>query len=130
MPRKYWGVLFYWIVLPVLVLINLSLGLVVLSRLNPVGWLGWMELGAGAFCCVVTGVLAAAGWSRSYWGTAMNRQVTRWRRMADVIFRWLEDVPVSPDAMRRLQGSLDNVISEEEREELAHQAGSVSKPHA
>src|SRR2546430_10855606 len=106
MPRKYWGVLFYWIVLPLLILINLSLGLVVLSRLNPVGWLGWMELVVGAFCCLVTGVLAAAGWSRSYWGAAMNRQVMRWRRMADVIFRWLQDVPVSPGAMKRLPGSL------------------------
>jgi len=113
MSPKSRGILFYWIALPLLTLINLGLGVLVLSRLNPGGWQGWMELSAGAFCCLVAGCLAAAGWSKSYWGSAMNRQVVRWRRMADVIFRWLEDVPVSPDAMKRLQGSLDDVIAED-----------------
>jgi len=113
MNRERGGALFYWVLLPLLTLVNLLLGVGLLVRLEPAGWEGWMELTAGALCCGVAGWLAAAGWSKSYWGAAMNSQVTRWSRMADVIFNWIEEAPVPPDAMRRLHGSLKDIIEDD-----------------
>jgi hypothetical protein len=66
-----------------------------------------LEVATGAFCCVVAGWLAAAAWSKSYWGSAMTRQITAWRQIADAIFAWLEEAPLPADALQRLKASLD-----------------------
>jgi len=102
--------LFYAFFLPLAVAVNLGLGLIVLSNLKPYDWLGWLELATGAFCCIVAGVLAATAWSRSYWGGAMGRQIAVWRQMADAIFRWLEEMQLSPESLQRLKRSLDEVV--------------------
>lgn len=72
--------------------------------------LNWLELGTGAFCCVVAGWLAAAAWSRYYWSRSMLRQVVIWRRLTDAFFSWLEDAPVPPDALRNLESSIEQVV--------------------
>jgi hypothetical protein len=100
---------FYAFFLPTAVVANLILGLIVLRELAPVGWTGWLELATGAFCCIVAGWLAAAAWSKSYWGRAMARQVAVWHNIADAIFAWLEEAPLSADALHRLKTSLDEV---------------------
>jgi hypothetical protein len=104
------GRFFYRVVVPVAVALNLGLGLVVLSTLQPTGWLGWLEVGTGAFCCVVAGWLAASAWSKSYWGSAMARQINVWRQIADAIFAWLEETPLPADALQPLKRSLDEVV--------------------
>jgi hypothetical protein len=103
------GRLFYQVFLPVAVAVNLGLGVAVLSNLRPDGWLGWLEVTSGAFCCVVAGWLAASAWSKSYWGSAMARQINVWRQIADAIFAWLEDAPLPAEALQRLKTSLDEV---------------------
>jgi hypothetical protein len=70
------GRLFYRVFLPIVVAVSLGLGVVILSNLRPDAWLGWLEVSTGAFCCVVAGWLAASAWSKSYWGSAMARQIT------------------------------------------------------
>ena len=107
--------LFYRVFLPLSVVLNLGLGLVVLNELRPDGWLGWLEVATGAFCCLVAGWLAAAAWSKSYWSAAMARQVTAWRQIADAIFVWLEEAPLPAEALQRLQGSLDEVATTQAR---------------
>ncbi|GAC1677954.1 MAG: hypothetical protein PVS3B2_20370 [Candidatus Dormibacteraceae bacterium] len=102
--------LFYRVFLPIAVTANLCFGIVVLSDLRPEGWLGLLELASGAFCCVVAGWLGAAAWSKSYWGAAINRQVETWRRIADAIFAWIEEVPLPAEALLRLKRSLDEVV--------------------
>ena len=102
--------LFYRVFLPLGVLTNLGLGVLILARLSPQGWSGWLEIATGAFCCVVAGWLAAAAWSKSYWNRTMTRQVTVWHEIADTFFRWLEDAPLPPDALRGLKSSLDKVV--------------------
>lgn len=102
------GRFFYSVFLPLAVALNLGLGVLILSNLRPASWLDWVVLGTGAFCCVVAGWLAASAWSRSYWGNAMNRQVNAWRQIADAIFEWLENAPVSADALLRLKRNLDD----------------------
>ena len=104
------GRFFYRVVVPIAVAMNLGLGLVVLSVLKPVGWLGWLEVGTGAFCCVVAGWLAASAWAKSYWGSAMARQINVWRQIADAIFAWLEEAPLPADALQPLKRSLDEVV--------------------
>jgi hypothetical protein len=104
------GRLFYRVFLPIAVAVNLGLGVIILSDLRPDGWLGWLEVATGAFCCVVAGWVAAAAWSKSYWGAAMARQITAWRQIADAIFVWLEDVPLPSDSLQRLKQSLDEVV--------------------
>lgn len=110
MPMKPSGRFFYWVFLPMAVLVNLGLGVLILSYLRPLDWTGWLEIGSGAFCCVVAGVLVATAWSRSYWAHAMSRQIAVWRQMADAIFRWLEDAPLPAEALQRLKRSLDEVV--------------------
>jgi hypothetical protein len=100
---------FYSVFLPIAIVANLILGLIVLSNLNPAGWTGLLELVTGAFCCIVVGWLAAAAWSKSYWGKAMTRQVAVWHKIADAIFAWLEEAPLSAEALNRLKTSLDEV---------------------
>ena len=102
--------LFYRVFLPIAVTANLCFGIVILGGLHPDGWLGLLELATGAFCCVVAGWLGAAAWSKSYWGAAITRQVETWRRIADAIFAWLEDVPLPAEALLRLKRSLDEVV--------------------
>jgi hypothetical protein len=106
---------FYRIFLPIAVAINLVLGLVILDELQPYSWKGWLEIAGGAFCCVVAGWLAAAAWSKSYWGNAMAHQVLIWRRIADAFFSWLEEAPLPAEALHRLQRSLDEVVPRSER---------------
>jgi hypothetical protein len=101
------GRLFYRVFLPAAVAVNLGLGLAVLNELRPEGWLGWLEVLTGAFCCMVAGWLAASAWSKSYWGSAMARQITAWRQIADAIFVWLEEAPLPAEALQRLKTSLD-----------------------
>jgi hypothetical protein len=102
--------LFYVLFLPLAVALNLGLGLVILSYLRPYDWLGWLEIATGAFCCLVAGVLLAIAWSRSYWTRAMTVQIGVWRQMADVIFRWVEELPLSSEALLHLKSSLDEVV--------------------
>jgi hypothetical protein len=106
---------FYRIFLPIAVTLNLGLGLVILSGLRPYSWTGWLEIGTGAFCCLVAGWLAAAAWSKSYWGNAMAHQVFVWRRIADAFFAWLEEAPLPAEALHRLQRSLDEVVPHRDR---------------
>jgi len=105
------GRLFYRVFLPAAVAVNLGLGLVILTYLRPYGSIGWLEVGTGAFCCVVAGWLAASAWSKSYWGNAMARQIAAWRQIADAIFTWLEEAPLPAEALQRLKRSLDEVYA-------------------
>lgn len=109
MPRSP-GRFFYRVFLPIGVAVNLGLAIVVLNDLKPVGWIGALEIGTGAFCCVVAGWLAATAWSKSYWGTAMSRQISAWHQIADAIFFWLEEAPVPVDSLQRLNESLSEVV--------------------
>ena len=108
------GRLFYGVFLPLGVLANIGIGVLILTRLRPDGWVGWLEIGTGAFCCVIAGWLAAAAWSKSYWNNNMARQVAVWHRIADAFFGWLEEAPVPPDALKRLKSSLDEVVENSE----------------
>ena len=110
MDRRRRGVIFYRVILPGFTLVNLGLGVFTLAELHPSGWLSWLELATGAFCCMIAGLLAGAGWSKSYWGSAMERQVTAWRRIVDAMFGWIEEAPVPADSLRRLKRSLDEAI--------------------
>lgn len=102
--------LFYQLFLPLGVLANVALGVVILVGLNPTGWSGWLQLGTGAFCCIVAGWLSAAAWSKVYWNRSMARQVAVWRQIADAFFTWLEDAPLPAEAVHRLNASLDRVV--------------------
>jgi len=110
MDRRRRGIIFYRVILPGFTVVNLLLGIITLVQLRPAGWLAWMELGTGAFCCAIAGWLAGAGWSKSYWGSAMERQVTAWRRIVDAMFRWIEEAPVPADSLRTLKRSLDETL--------------------
>ena len=114
MSTKFSRRIFYVLFLPLAVSINLFLGLLILANLRPYDWLGWLELATGAFCCVVAGMLAASGWSRSYWSRAMSRQIVVWRQIADAIFKWVEDMPLSPESLQSLKSSLDEVVPSRE----------------
>jgi hypothetical protein len=104
------GVIFYRVILPGLTLLNLGLGVFVLIGLHPSGLYGWMEIGTGVFCSLIAGWLACAGWSKSYWNSAMERQVTAWRRIVDAMFGWIEDAPVPADSLRALKRRLDETL--------------------
>lgn len=102
--------LFYSWFLPVGIVANLALGLVLLTRMRPESWVDWLQVGTGAFCCVIAGWLAAAAWSKSYWHRSMARQVVLWRRIADAFFSWLEEAPLPAEALHRLKSSLEEVV--------------------
>jgi hypothetical protein len=104
--------LFYRVFIPIAVAVNLGFGVVILSYLGPGGRLGWLEVGTGAFCCLVAGWLAASAWSKSYWNAARARQIAAWRQIADAIFAWLEEAPLPAEALQRLKGSLDDVVGQ------------------
>lgn len=106
---------FYRIFLPIAVAINLGLGIVVLSDLNPQDWRKALVIGTGAFCCFVAGALASAAWTKSYLGDTMARQIATWRQIADAIFSWLEEAPLPAEALHRLKRSLDEVVPEADR---------------
>ena len=101
---------FYDIFLPLGAAANLALGLFVLSGLGTQNAFGWLELGTGAFCCMVAGWLAAASWSRFYWSRSMARQVAVWHSITDTFFTWLEDAPLPVEAVQRLKSTLDEVV--------------------
>ncbi|HSP08801.1 MAG TPA: hypothetical protein VLU92_04310 [Candidatus Dormibacteraeota bacterium] len=100
---------FFKVLLPGFAAANLGLGLVVLAQLGPHLWLQWLEIATGAFCCAVAGWLAASGWSKSYWGKSMARQVFAWHRMVDAIFAWVEDLPIPAESVYRLKRALEDV---------------------
>jgi hypothetical protein len=104
------GALLYPALLQVGVVANLALGLVLLAGLSPAGWSGWLELVAGALCCLIAGWIAASYWSMSYWNRCMARQVATWRRIADTFCSWVEDVPVPADAVRQLKAALEEAV--------------------
>lgn len=106
---------FFKIFLPLGVVANLGLGLVILTGLQPQSWAGWLQVGTGAFCCLVAGWLAAAAWSKSYWHRSMTRQVATWRQISDAFFGWLEEAPLPPESLKGLKASLDNVVPSSER---------------
>lgn len=105
-----WERLFFRVVLPLGVVVNLGLGIWILSGLKPQIWTDWLMIGTGAFCCLVAGWLAASAWSKSYWSKAMQRQVALWRRIADIFFAWLEEAPLPAEALHRLKASLDDAV--------------------
>ncbi len=105
-----WESLFFRFLLPLGVVVNLALGILILTGLKPQSWSDWLQVITGAFCCLVAGLLAAAAWSKSYWSRAMTRQVTVWRKIADTFFVWLEDAPLPPEALTQLKTSLDEVV--------------------
>ena len=99
---------YYRLVVPTLALANLVLAGVVVSNRQPGGWLDWLEVATAGFCCAVAGWLAASVWSKSYWAQVIARQVATWRRMADTILEWIEELPISNDAVDRLKRSLED----------------------
>jgi hypothetical protein len=111
-----WERLFYRLFLPLGILANLGLGIWILAGLNPHIWSDWLQVGTGAFCCVVAGWLSAAAWSKSYWSRTMVRQITVWRRIADTFFAWLEEAPLPPEALHRLKSSLDEAVPQADRQ--------------
>lgn len=106
-------------IVPLGVVANLGLGLVLLGGLNPEGWTGWLRLAVGVFCCVVAGALGAAVWSYSYWSRSMARQIALLRRIADTLFTWLEEVPLPAEALRSLNASLDEVMTDASKPKLS-----------
>jgi len=109
--RARWESIFFRVFLPVGVVVNLVLGILILTGLRPMqGWSDWLQVITGAFCCLVAGWLAAAAWSKAYWSRAMKRQVTVWHKIADTFFVWLEDAPLPPEALTQLKTSLDEAV--------------------
>src|SRR5439155_1212390 len=104
------GKILYWFILPGFTLGNLGLGLFLLTMLRPPVWLAGLELVAGALCCCVAGWLGGAAWTKSIWGSAMERQVRTWRRIVDAMFGWIEEAPVPADSIHTLKRSLDKAI--------------------
>lgn len=102
--------LLYQLFLPIGVLVNLGLGILIISGLKPLGWLGWLEVGAGVFCCLVSGWISASVWSTVYWQRTMSRQVAVWRQIADAFFTWVDDVQLPAETVHRLKTSLDKVV--------------------
>src|SRR2546421_8914989 len=115
MARRPSDKFFYAFVLPVAVSANVVLGVLILAGLEPRGWLGWLQVATGAFCCIVAGWLAAASWSKSYWGNAMARQGAIWRKIADTIFFLLGEAPLPADTLDRINRALDEVGSQADR---------------
>ena len=104
---------FFRLVLPGLASVNLLLGAgLLIHAAHPVIWETSAEVATGVFCCAIAGWLGSAGWSKAYWGRTMERQVSYWRHLADILFRWLEDAPIPIEHLVRLEGSL----SEAERD--------------
>jgi hypothetical protein len=105
----------YQVFLPLGIIANVALGVFILAELRPATWTGWLQVGTGAFCCTVAGLLLAALWSKVYWNRSIARQVALWRQIADAFFSWVEDVPLPAEAVQRLESSLDKVVPSSER---------------
>ncbi len=101
---------FFRVVLPALVLVNLALGLFNLSLIAPRTGIGYGVMAGAAFTLVLAGWLAGAWWSRLYWRSVMQRQVQTWRQVVDAVFGWIEELPVTPDHLRRLKTSIERTI--------------------
>ena len=102
--------LFYRVLLPIGILANLGLGVLLLFQIPPTAWTDRLQIGTGAFCCLVAGWLSASLWSKVYWNRSMARQVALWKQIADTVFTWVEESPLPAEAVRRLQSSLDRVV--------------------
>lgn len=103
---------FYRILMPVLVLVNLSLGVFNLAlAVHPATGVTWALVGAGAFSCMLGGWLAGAWWLRCYWKSAMSRQVELWHHVVDAALGWTEEVSAPTDALYRLKRRIDRVLS-------------------
>jgi len=104
--------IFYSLFLPIGAAANLILGLIVLRGLRPDEDIAFLQLGTGAFCCMVAGWLAAAAWSRFYWSRHITHQVATWGKISGAFFAWLEDAPLPAEALNRLKSSLDEVVAQ------------------
>jgi hypothetical protein len=103
---------FYRVLMPVLVLVNLSLGVFNLAlAVHPGTGVTWVLLGAGAFSCMLGGWLGGAWWLRCYWKRAMSRQVELWHHVVDAALGWTEEVSAPADAIYRLKRRIDRVLS-------------------
>lgn len=102
---------FYRAVLPSLIGVNLILGCFLLGLLRPGTWLQWLELGTGAFCCVLSGWLMGAWWSRHFWRSSIASQLSTWQRVIDELFAWIEELRVEPDDLSRLRRTVDRIIT-------------------
>ena len=94
-------------------LADVGIGLTLLDRSVSPGWSGWLQLGGGATLCIIAGWVASAIWSRSYWNKSMARQVAVWRRITDAFFSWVEELPVSMEALNDLKISLEEAVPSE-----------------
>ena len=108
--------LFYRVLLPLGILANLGLGVLLLVDTGPATWTDRLQIGTGAFCCIVAGWLSASLWSKVYWNRSMARQVALWRQIADAVFTWVEEAPLPAEAVRRLQTSLERVVPNSPRD--------------
>jgi hypothetical protein len=99
---------FYRLVVPTLAAANVVLAGILVSNLQPTGWLEWLEVATAGFCCGVAGWLGASLWSKSYWAQVIARQVAAWRRMADTILEWIEDLPIPSESVEGLKRSLED----------------------
>ena len=100
----------YLLILPGFTLGGLGVGLFLLTMFRPPVWVTGVELFAGAVCCCVAGWLGGSAWTKSIWGSAMERQVRTWRRIVDAMFGWIEEAPVPADSIHTLKRSLDKAI--------------------
>ena len=91
----------------------LGLGLALLhDRVSP-GLSGWLRICIGGSLCLSAGWIASTIWSRSYWNRSMARQIAVWRRITDAFFAWVEDLPVSTEALNDLKVSLEEAVPNE-----------------
>jgi hypothetical protein len=102
--------LFYRLVLPILIALNLALAGIVLSLIGPSDWRQWLELGTGGFCCVLSGWLLGAWWSRRFWRSSIAGQLSTWQRVVDELFLWIEDLPIDSEDLTRLRRLVDRII--------------------
>lgn len=102
----------YLITIGGLALINLGLGIVILSvARHQSGWVAGFLLLAGAFSCGLAGWLVGAWWLRCYWRGAMARQLEVWRGLVDVIVGWSEEVGAPSEAVSLLKRRIDRLMA-------------------
>jgi hypothetical protein len=104
---------FYRFVLPLLVAANLGLGLANLFALAPHGWRGWVQVGAGVLCCAAGGWLLGVAQARAFWRAAAEQQQQRWRRLVEVLLKWLEMAGFGVAAMSRLKAEAEAALERE-----------------
>jgi hypothetical protein len=101
------------VLLPLGLVATSGIGLTLLNVLWLPGPSQWLRVVAGAVMCMFAGWIASALWSRSYWHRSMTQQIATWRRITDAIFGWVEDLPVSTEALNQLKVSLEEAVSAE-----------------